>query len=198
MKESFVILLASAPLTLGLICLIISLIPVCKIKNSNVFLNYYSIYIILELFFVIVARLYINSRSVSFSDFMFLALPSTVIVLWALKKKMFIWLFVAYSIGMMLFYSINAFEPRMSITTNFQVVIFHALVMSSYLLFLNVKYRHEFVRSLKEFRFWLNDYDKKIARDALFPYVAMGVVYIIIILIVVIKFHRVFQANLNW
>lgn len=167
-----------------------------QLKPRTLRTNFFSYFIIFQCVYIVLARLTFFDGSIwGLSNFLFLGVPLITAVYFFFQKDAFIWFYTLFSVGTVIYYILNIFEPRMSVGLNLNVIIEHLLILILYFWHLNKNYKEELSRSYNSLKFWALDFDKKEAFWALFPVMVFVAVWLIIFVIIAFKFRNVIFAK---
>lgn len=184
-----------------IVFILLSKISYFKIKEKSLFKNYFSYFIIYQCSEILLARLIFNGGFHTLwnsSNLLFLVLPLIVLIAFFLKKDSFVWLYSAFSIGTILFYILNIFEPKMSLRLNMNVIIEVSLILILYLWYLRHYFKEEFSKSYSSLKFWLFDFDAKHAKSYAIPFLILVAVYGVVAIIIIFKFKHVISAKMGF
>lgn len=123
--------------------------PVNREKIS-VFRNYFTYFILYHTAQILIMR--IGYKTVYFEKFewnnlILIALPILVLLSYFLKKQLFFLLYSVFSLGTIVIYTFNIFQPGMSLKMNLYVIIEYALCWLTYLFYLKYKFSFKFFKS---------------------------------------------------
>ena len=134
----------------------------------------------------------LNTSFLGVDKLLFLALPLIIFIAFAFKKTNFIWFYFIFSLGTIIYYILNALEPNMSLRLNLYVIIENLLILIFYFWYINRKFKEDYLKSIKHFKFWLLDFDKKEAFWALSPLFAI----LMVMVAIAYKFKNVIFARI--
>lgn len=198
LKENLVLVWAIVHYLSPVVFFILSKINLFKVDRRTLLNNYFTYFVIFQCAFILFARIIFIDQKSSFwvfENILFLGLPLITMIVFAFKKESFLWFYLVFSIGTIIYYVLNAFEPNMSLSKNLNVILEHLVILVLYFWYLNRNFKDEFSKSFKAFKIWLLDFDKKEAFWALAPFLAILILGVIILLIIIFKFRHVIAGR---
>lgn len=194
--DATVLLIAISHYFSAIIFCIFSKLTFSKIERPTLLRNYFTYFVIFQCAHIFISRIIYIGQENSFWELyniLSYGLPLCILIAFTFRKECFVWFYFIYSIGTVLYYILNIFEPNMILRFNLYVIVEHLLIISLYLWYLNKNFNEEFLRSFDAFKFWLLDFDKK---EALWAFVPFVVFAIIVVLIIIIKFRHVIVTRM--
>lgn len=134
-----------------LIFFILSRISLFKLKRKNLLNNYFSFFIVFECAWILLARLVFRDASKSpfdLNNILFLLSPLSVVILFVARKNFFVWFYVIFSAGTIIYCILNIFEPNMSLRLNMNVIVPNAIYLILFFVYLYKNFKEELCESL--------------------------------------------------
>lgn len=197
-QKNLIVIWALVGFFSSLIFFILSRIPKLQVRDKTILNNYFTYYIVFQCAHILLARVLFAGRNNPWDldSFLFRIIPMILIVLFILKKDIFVRIYFAFSTGSIAFYILNVFEPRMSFKINMYVIVPILIESSLYYIYLRKNFKTQLQNSYNNLKIWALDFDRKQALFHVAPVIAIALLYSMVLIIIVFKFRHVIAARL--